>query len=106
VDDQAARDSSKTPRHRIHPRTLANARQLRTEIVNAELKLWKRLRNRELDGLKFRRQTPIGTYIVDFICHETKLVLRSTARRTTSERITTRNGPRSLSPMASEWSAS
>jgi very-short-patch-repair endonuclease len=75
MDDQAARDSSKTPRHRVHPRTLANARQLRAEIVNAELKLWQRLRNRQLDGLKFRRQTPVGKYIADFVCHEMKLVV-------------------------------
>jgi very-short-patch-repair endonuclease len=33
------------------------------------------LRNRQLGGLKFRRQHPIGPYIVDFFCHESKLVI-------------------------------
>ena len=37
--------------------------------------MWRILRNRELKGYKFRRQTPIGPYIVDFVCFEQKLVV-------------------------------
>ena len=37
--------------------------------------LWKYLRDRRLQGLKFRRQEPIGKYIVDFICYEKKLII-------------------------------
>jgi len=37
-------------------------------MTNAERILWQSLRNRQLDGLKFRRQKPIGPYIVDFAC--------------------------------------
>jgi hypothetical protein len=53
----------------------ANARTLRKNFTDAELKLWKRLRNRQTDGEKFRRQQPIGEYIVDFACQERKLVV-------------------------------
>jgi len=44
-------------------------------MTNAERLLWQHLRNRELGGYKFRRQRPIGPYIVDFVCLEKKLVV-------------------------------
>jgi len=44
-------------------------------MTDAERLLWKHLRNTQLHGLKFRRQQPIGNYIVDFICFENKLVV-------------------------------
>jgi len=37
--------------------------------------MWKHLRNRRLDGWKFRRQHPIGKFIVDFVCLEKKLIV-------------------------------
>lgn len=43
-------------------------------MTDAERKLWFRIRNNQL-GAKFRRQQPIGNYIVDFICFEKKLVI-------------------------------
>ena len=51
------------------------ARALRREETDAERKLWKALRGRQFDGLKFRRQQPIGPYIADFACHQLKLVI-------------------------------
>ncbi len=51
------------------------ARQLRKNQTEAEKRLWQRLRNRQLAGYKFRRQYPIGHYIVDFVCLETKLIV-------------------------------
>lgn len=51
------------------------ARRLRVGQTDAEQKLWQHLRDRRLQGLKFRRQKPIGRYIVDFICHERMLVV-------------------------------
>jgi very-short-patch-repair endonuclease len=51
------------------------AKSLRVEQTAAEKKLWSRLRNRALAGLKFRRQQPIGRYIVDFFCAEKNLVI-------------------------------
>ena len=51
------------------------ARQLRVDQTEAEKRLWYRLRNRQVGGAKFRRQAPIGRYIVDFVCFELKLVI-------------------------------
>ena len=50
-------------------------RELRQESTEAEKLLWKELRNKKLNGLKFRRQHPIDKFIVDFYCHERKLVI-------------------------------
>jgi very-short-patch-repair endonuclease len=44
-------------------------------MTPAEAKLWSRLRNRQLGRFKFRRQHPIGNYIVDFCCAETELTI-------------------------------
>jgi len=64
---------------RINPqlpaRTRSTARQLREHCTNAERELWFRLRAGRLSGYKFRRQHPIPPYIVDFYCHELKLVV-------------------------------
>ena len=50
------------------------ARLLRKNMTDAERRLWYKLRYRQL-GHKFRRQSPIGRYIVDFVCFEKKLVV-------------------------------
>jgi len=57
---------SKPRQHRIYPPILARAREMRHPMTPAEAKLWARLRNRQLDGLKFRRQHAIGRFIIDF----------------------------------------
>lgn len=49
-------------------------RNLRTQATKSERILWQHLKNKEL-GVKFRRQVSIGPYIVDFYCHEKKLVI-------------------------------
>ena len=41
--------------------------------------LWARLRNMQLEGVKFRRQQPLGSYIVDFISFDKKLIIESMA---------------------------
>ncbi len=51
------------------------ARQLRRQQTDVETKLWIRLRDRQLCGAKFRRQHPIGPYIVDFCCPDRGLVV-------------------------------
>ena len=53
----------------------AKAQDLRQHSTDAEQALWKRLRNRQLAGYKFRRQVPIGKYIVDFVCFERNVVI-------------------------------
>jgi very-short-patch-repair endonuclease len=51
------------------------ARILRLSMTPAEQLLWQHISNRQLAGLRFRRQHPIGRYIADFYNHETKLVI-------------------------------
>ena len=51
------------------------ARRLRRSQTDVERKLWSRLRDRRLCGARFRRQHPIGPFIADFCCTETKLVV-------------------------------
>jgi very-short-patch-repair endonuclease len=51
------------------------AKKLRSGATNAENHLWQRLRARQMEGCKFRRQQPIDCYIVDFVCFENKLVV-------------------------------
>lgn len=51
------------------------ARHLRTTQTDAERKLWFYLRNRQLGGIKFRRQVPIARYIVDFFAFDLGLII-------------------------------
>jgi very-short-patch-repair endonuclease len=51
------------------------ARELRRNQTEAEAVLWKYLKNRQLDGFKFRRQHTLGYYICDFACLEAKLIV-------------------------------
>lgn len=51
------------------------ARNLRKNMTPQERKIWAFLRKRAMNSLKFRRQYPIGNYIVDFICHEKMLII-------------------------------
>ncbi len=51
------------------------AKALRKSLTDTERWLWQHLRNRELSGWKFRRQHPIGPFIVDFVCIKRKLII-------------------------------
>src|SRR5262249_21166673 len=51
------------------------ARQLRRSQTDAERVLWFRLRDRRLAGLKFKRQVPIGRFVVDFVCKDARLII-------------------------------
>lgn len=51
------------------------ARNLRKNMTPQEHKLWTLLRNRKFKNLTFKRQYPIGNYIVDFICREKWLII-------------------------------
>jgi very-short-patch-repair endonuclease len=52
-----------------------HAARLRRDMTDDEWKLWLALRDRRLDGFKFRRQSTIGPYIVDFLCIEMRLIV-------------------------------
>jgi very-short-patch-repair endonuclease len=54
---------------------IANARSLRRRSTDAELRMWYLLRDRRLADYKFRRQVPVGPWIVDFLCVQARLVV-------------------------------
>ena len=65
---------------RSHHRTISplhrdRAKAMRREPTLAEKKLWRLLRSRQLVSWKFRRQEPVGPYILDFVCFSAKLVV-------------------------------
>jgi very-short-patch-repair endonuclease len=51
------------------------ARRLRARSTKSEDIVWEALRNRRLNGMKFRRQAPVLTYTVDFLCFERKIIV-------------------------------
>lgn len=60
----------------MQPRTgIPRARSLRLASTDAERHLWRRLRNRQLSGFKFRRQVPLAGYVVDFLCPDAGLII-------------------------------
>jgi very-short-patch-repair endonuclease len=71
-------DSSEKTNPRIRgntPVTVNAAYLLRKEMTDAEKRLWSLLRNRQVDGLRFRTQHPVGPYILDFYCPAAKLAV-------------------------------
>ena len=54
---------------------IQTAKKLRKESTHAERLLWRHLRTKQLEGYKFRRQEPIGNYIVDFVCFEKRVII-------------------------------
>jgi very-short-patch-repair endonuclease len=65
----------KKPTWRIKPLTRGRARALRAASTDAERIVWNLIRAHRLNGVGFRRQTPIGPYIVDFVSHAAHLVI-------------------------------
>ena len=59
----------------VAPKLTQFAKQLRKKSTNAEDLIWSQLRARQLHGIKFRRQQPIGKYIVDFASFEKRIVI-------------------------------
>jgi very-short-patch-repair endonuclease len=53
----------------------ARARELRRNTTEAERRLWYQLRRRQIDGHRFRRQVPLGPFVVDFACLSARLVI-------------------------------
>ena len=51
------------------------SRCLRKDMTNAEIKLWSKLRNKQVNGVHFYRQKNIGNYIVDFYCPRARLII-------------------------------
>jgi very-short-patch-repair endonuclease len=76
-DRAAVREGGQQPAHHraISEVTRNRARSLRHNMTEAEKRLWYWLRAHRFNGIAFRRQTPIGPYIVDFVSHELRLVI-------------------------------
>ncbi len=60
---------------RTSPTIKQRARELRQRMTPSEQMLWERLQNKQVNGLKFKRQHPFGPYIFDFFCSRLKLVI-------------------------------
>jgi very-short-patch-repair endonuclease len=63
--------------HGVSVNQRGRARAMRHAPTDAELRLWRLLRDRRLNSLKFRRQVPVGPYIVDFLCVGAKLIVEA-----------------------------
>jgi very-short-patch-repair endonuclease len=61
------------------------AKELRRNSTDAENLLWNRLRAKQFNGVKFRRQHPVGNYIVDFICIKEKIIIEVDGGQHTKE---------------------
>jgi very-short-patch-repair endonuclease len=57
--------------------TINHARELRKNATDCERLLWQHLRAHRLQGFKFKRQQPLGVYIVDFVCFEARLIIEA-----------------------------
>ncbi len=67
------------------PKRLEFARTLRKTMTDAERALWFHLRAKRFQGWKFRRQQPIGNYVVDFVCFEACLIIELDGGQHTEE---------------------
>ena len=76
------------------------ARKLRRDQTEAERLLWSKLRRKYVDGVKFRRQEPIGPYVVDFVSFEKKLVIELDGGQHSEESV------KQLDEQRSRWLAS
>lgn len=85
VDREAGGRGSASRFHRTRTMT-TRARALRKVPTDAELRLWKALRRNQLNGLPFRRQHPIGPYVLDFYCPPAQVAIEIDGGQHTSER--------------------
>ena len=68
-------ESRKKPDWQVTRTMRARARSLRRDSTDAERIIWNALRAHRLNGTSFRRQKPIGPYVVDFVCHAAKVIV-------------------------------
>ena len=66
---------NQNPETQSSPEIRQRAKELRRQMTPAERLLWHRVRDRQLAGLKIRRQHPVGRFIADFYCHEARLII-------------------------------
>jgi very-short-patch-repair endonuclease len=83
------------------PIVFGYANALKKEMTEAEKIMWKKLRNRKINGLKFRRQHPIGKFILDFYCYELRLAIEIDGNIHKQEDIKEKDEGRTY--MLTEW---
>ena len=66
---------SKTPAWRTSTKLRVRSRSLRRSLTDAERVIWYGVRAHRLNGASFRRQAPIGPFIVDFVCRDARLII-------------------------------
>jgi very-short-patch-repair endonuclease len=83
----ANREGGLPPAHRPVARiNRFRAKSMRSEMTDAERALWTQLRAHRLNGLSFRRQVPVGSFIVDFVRHEHRLIIELDGGQHANER--------------------
>ncbi|MER8441431.1 DUF559 domain-containing protein [Mesorhizobium sp. M1312] len=87
----------------VPPRQRKNAKSMRRVMTDAELKLWNELRAHRLMALSFRRQVPIGSYIVDFACPTHRLVVEVDGSQHADTEHAERDATRSTYLKSSGW---
>ncbi|ESY66032.1 endonuclease domain-containing protein [Mesorhizobium sp. M0051] len=87
----------------VPSRQRKNAKSMRRVMTDAELKLWNELRAHRLMGLSFRRQVPIGPYIVDFACSDKKLIIEVDGSQDADAEHVERDSERSAYLKSSGW---
>jgi very-short-patch-repair endonuclease len=78
------------------PWRTSRSRVLRAQPIAAEAKLWAKLRNRQLGGLKFVRQAAVGPYFVDFLCRERKVIIEVDGGTHSTDREIVADGARDV----------
>ena len=68
-------DVPKAPAWQVSTKQRTRARKLRRDMTDAERIIWNGIRAHRMLGMNFRRQTPIGPFIVDFVCHTAWLII-------------------------------
>jgi len=63
------------PHATVSEQQRSRAKHLRRAMTRAEILLWRYLKAHRLDGLSFRRQAPMGRYVVDFVCHTAHVIV-------------------------------
>ena len=81
-----------TPSHRpVTKRIRDFAKKMRREPTEAETRIWRFLRDRQLSHLKFRRQVPFQNYILDFVCFDKRIIIEiDGSQHASSQRDATR----------------
>ena len=75
---------------------LTFARELRQNQTEAEKTIWGKLKGKQIEDVKFRRQQPIGPYIVDFVCFKRRIIIEIDGGQHTEKKVRRKDEERRL----------